>query len=77
MTYLLNFQSSQKKNAKEEPVVEIEILDWWTRFYETLRDMEEEATPSKKKTVVDSSKDESGSKMSNVPRLKACFMFYV
>ncbi|XP_047127073.1 otoferlin isoform X2 [Hydra vulgaris] len=55
----------QKKKKEEE--VAIEIYDWWTRFYETQRDMEEEeAVPSKKKKDV--IKEEK--KVSNIPRLK-------
>eukprot|EP00794_Sanderia_malayensis_P004875 gene4875-5514_t len=35
------------KKKKEEADKDEEVLDWWTRFYETLRDMQE---PSKKTT---------------------------
>ncbi len=38
----------KKKKEKEEAEKEEEILDWWTRFYETLRDMQEASKPKSK-----------------------------
>eukprot|EP00795_Rhopilema_esculentum_P007851 gene7851-13729_t len=42
-------EEPKKKRRKEEADKDEEILDWWTRFYETLRDMEEANTKSRKK----------------------------
>ena len=64
------FQQKKKKDDKKE---EEEVLDWWTRFYETLRDMEEK-TPKKKKfgLKLASAGDASGNEIdrAKIPRIK-------
>ena len=40
--------SKKKKKGDDENKEDEEVLDWWTRFYETLRDLEDQQNPKKK-----------------------------
>ena len=55
------------KKKKQEADKEEEILDWWTRFYETLRDMEDENAGKMKKLLASPGKAPAGER---IPRLK-------
>jgi len=46
-----------KKKKDGGKVEEEEVLDWWTRFYETLRDMEDIASPKRKRFKLGKLKD--------------------
>lgn len=60
-----------EKKGKEQPDKDEEILDWWTRFYETLRDQEKENSkkPKKKKEKQKNAVTAKAPAKNDVPRL--------
>lgn len=64
---------AKKKSKKDDGKEEEEVLDWWTRFYETLRDMEG-GEPKKKKIKVGlklggNTESEENAERAKIPRL--------
>ena len=66
--------SKKKKKGDDENKEEEEVLDWWTRFYETLRDLEDHQNPKKKpgKAFAKSKPDDTPEELTrkSIPRVK-------